>query len=116
MFRVLAFITALMSAAIGSTAGAAEFVGTGERARLPLLMLGCERRTDMERIIELHRQGDKEAANALIGQRVPSCRPLDAGTVGVVEDRTIMPPQLACLRPLGEPTCLWLPANTVGKP
>lgn len=116
MFRTWVLAAALVLAALSDAAGAAEFVGTGQRGRLSLLMLGCEARADMERVTELFRQGDKVAANAFISQRVPACRPLDAGTVGVVEDRTILPPQLVCLRPQGEPTCLWLPANTIGKP
>lgn len=116
MFRGLALAAAILPAALSGAASAAEFVGAGQTGRLLLSMFGCERRSDFERYIDLIRQEDDEAGSAFLLKRYPSCRDLAEGTVGVVEERTILAPQIACFRPKGQPECLWLPANAVSKP
>jgi hypothetical protein len=72
-----------------------------------LTSVGCPSRSDMERYYTLFNSGDAEAALTFAGSK--NCTIVQVGTEVMVEDySTAFGGGAYCVRPRGEPNCLWM--------
>jgi len=81
-----------------------ETVFIGHQARVKTGFIGCIKTDDTERVKELVRQHDSDAASAISH----GCRAIDAGKIGVIEDLSVWTGN-SCIRTRGEPNCYWFP-------
>jgi DNA-directed RNA polymerase subunit RPC12/RpoP len=77
--------------------------------------LGCANRSDLERLGELQRQGDKDAAMLLLMDRASAraCRLLQVNSTLYIENVGSSGP--VCGRPRGEVNCLWVPPSGISE-
>ena len=98
-----------------SAVSAADFVMIGKPGRVDIGFIGCKAKNDTTKIKSLIRANDKDAAFAYAVRRMPDCKALPVGTIGLVEDLSAWTGD-TCLRQKGEPDCFWLPTNFVVAP
>jgi hypothetical protein len=90
-----------------------DFFTIGEKVTVKTGWVGCRELADLDRAKDLAvRQHDIEAAARYTSSR--SCRALDAGNAGIVEDNSIWHAS-TCLRARGDPYCYWFPTPFVSK-
>ena len=79
---------------------------TGTLVRFNDSALACGRLEDFKKIIELDREGDGAAIDAMIDSG--RCQLLDEGTTGTVQDSSLWS-KAECIRLPGDVDCLWAP-------
>lgn len=74
--------------------------------------LGCSDKSLQDRIAKIANSGDHEAFKKLASAGIITgkCRIVSEGTMLFVEDTAIMS-GLACFRPAGEVSCLWMASD-----
>lgn len=116
--RTIARASVACLAAFGlhlSTAYAGDFVPSGNRGVLKSSFIGCGKLDDLTKVARLMDEDDREALSKFVMRSTNTCRVVEARTTGVVESNSAWS-SATCLRPKGEPDCIWLPMGLVVAP